>query len=89
MFQKGFKDGRKPRAMIIKSKHTNAIAWTLLVIMTSPGFAQTSALHISAARAAALHECNVKAQPFHNESTWGNWELYIYRACMAEHHQVE
>lgn len=57
--------------MIIKSKHTNAIAWTLLVTMTSPGFAQTSALHISAARAAALHECNVKAQPFHNESTWG------------------
>jgi hypothetical protein len=61
MFQKDFKDGRKPWAMIIKSKHTTAIAWTLLVTMTSPGFAQTSALHMSAARAAALHECNVKA----------------------------
>jgi hypothetical protein len=89
MFQKDFKDGRKPWAMIIKSKHTTAIAWTLLVTMTSPGFAQTSALHMSAARAAAPRECNVKAQPFHNEPTWGNWELYIYRACMAEHHQVE
>jgi hypothetical protein len=75
--------------MIIKSKLTIAAAWTLLVTMTSPGFAQSTAPHMSAARAAAIHECCVKAYAFHNESTWGNWELYIYRACMAEHHQVE
>jgi hypothetical protein len=73
--------------MIIKP--AVASAWMLLATMTTPGFAQSKAPPMTAARAAALHECNVKAQPFHNESTWGNWELYIYRACMAEHHQVE
>jgi len=75
--------------MITKSRHAVASAAMLLVTMTSSGFAQSKALPMTAARAAAIHECCLKAQPFHNESTWGNWELYIYRACMAEHYQVE
>ncbi len=43
---------------------------------------------ISAARAAALHECSVRAAQY-PEWEYGNTELFIYRACMAEHGQVE
>lgn len=43
---------------------------------------------ISAARAAAVHECSVRAAQY-PEWEYGNTELYIYRACMAEHGQVE
>jgi hypothetical protein len=88
MFQKDSRR-KKPWAMFIKSKGLAVSAWTLLATMTSPGFAQSSALPVSAARAAAIHECNEKAQHFRTVPTWGNVELYIYRACMAEHHQVE
>ncbi len=71
-------------------KDAAAIALMLGVIaMTSPGFAQQSLTHMNAARAAAIRECNVRAQQFRTSPTWGNVELYIYRACMAEHHQVE
>jgi hypothetical protein len=43
---------------------------------------------ISAARAAAVHECSVRAAQY-PEWDYGNTELFIYRACMAEHGQVE
>jgi hypothetical protein len=43
---------------------------------------------MSAARARAIHECNAKAQKY-IEHTWGDNEIYIYRACMAEHGQQE
>ncbi len=43
---------------------------------------------VSASRAAAIHECAVKAARFPNY-TWGNTELYIYRACMASHNERE
>jgi hypothetical protein len=75
--------------MIIKNKHAAAITWMLAVTMTSPSFAQGSTVHMSAARASAIHECNVRARKFSTLPVWGNWELYIYRACVAEHHQVE
>jgi hypothetical protein len=39
-------------------------------------------------RAAAIHECNVFASPF-ALYTWGNWQLYLYRECMAKHGQIE
>jgi hypothetical protein len=59
----------------------------------SPAFAQTGVYadnpdHMSAARAAAIHECNTRAEKYLLH-TWGNYQLYIYRACMAEHGQVE
>jgi hypothetical protein len=53
----------------------------------SPSFAQSKE-HVSAARAAAIHECSVRAQPY-TEHTWGDTELYVYRECMAEHGQRE
>jgi hypothetical protein len=41
-----------------------------------------------AAREKAIHECNVRAQKY-IEHTWGNVEIYTYRACMREHGQPE
>jgi hypothetical protein len=43
---------------------------------------------VSAARAAALRECNARANQY-PEWEYGNTPLFIYRACMAEHGQVE
>ena len=42
---------------------------------------------ISAARAAALQECNRLAQryPLHE---WGNTQIHLYRTCMARHGQM-
>jgi hypothetical protein len=71
-----------------------AIALALLMgAVSSPSFAQTkvyadSPEHISAARAAALQECNARAEKY-LQHTWGNYQLYVYRACMAEHGQAE
>jgi len=43
---------------------------------------------ISAARAAAIHECNRLAAryPLHD---WGNTQIHLYRTCMARHGQQE
>jgi hypothetical protein len=43
---------------------------------------------ISAARTAALQECNRLAQryPLHE---WGNTQIHLYRTCMARHGQQE
>jgi hypothetical protein len=43
---------------------------------------------ISAARAAAIHECSVLASRY-SQHDWGNTEIYQYRACMARHGQQE
>jgi hypothetical protein len=76
-------------AMITSTKHIAAIAAVLVVTaVASPSFAPGSEPHMSAARAAAIHECSVRAQKY-AEYTWGNLEMYVYRACMAEHHQAE
>lgn len=45
-------------------------------------------VRITAARAAALRECNARARPY-IQRDWGVTELQIYRACMAEHRQPE
>ena len=50
----------------------------------SPVFAES----IAPERAVAIHECNVKASVF-LQHTWGDWQLYAYRACMAELGQQE
>ena len=54
----------------------------------SPSFAQTRVVDSSAARAAAIHACSEVAARY-TEYTWGNMEIYQYRACMAEHGQKE
>ena len=80
--------------MTTAKRYGVAMALALLVGVTSSlSFAQTKPYpdnpeHISAARAAALRECNARAEKYLLH-TWGNYQLYIYRACMAEHGQVE
>ena len=60
----------------------------LLTMLASSGvFAQS--IDISPARAAAIRECNDEARPYASFVTWGNWQFYIYRACMARHGQAE
>jgi hypothetical protein len=39
-------------------------------------------------RASALRECNAVAAQY-PDYEWGNMEIYQYRACMAEHGEVE
>jgi hypothetical protein len=58
----------------------------LALAIASSAFAQST--DISPARAAAIRECNALANPY-GLATWGNWQLYIYRACMAAHGQPE
>ena len=75
--------------MAILNKRLAALALGLAVTaLASPSYAQGSGVKISPARAAAIHACSVLAGRY-IQHTWGNWELYTYRACMAEHGQPE
>ena len=66
-----------------------AVALGLTVIsFASPSFAQRSEGNISAARAAAIHECSVASDKYRQE-TWGDTQFDVYRACMAERGQQE
>ena len=60
-------------------------------VLATPTFAQrgqSGAPGMSAARAQAIRECTARAGTY-VEHTWGDTEIYIYRACMAEHRQRE
>lgn len=56
--------------------------------LASPSYAEGAGYPISAARAAAIHECSVLADQY-PVNDWGNTEIYVYRACMADHGQQE
>ena len=58
----------------------------LAAIVASPGFAQSGPMN--QARAGAIHDCNGRASAY-TQYTWGDWQLYVYRACMAEQGQIE
>lgn len=75
--------------MIFARKNIAAIV-VALAVASSPGFAHENktGLYMSAARAAAIRECNVKAAKY-VLGIWGNFQLYLYRSCMAERHQME
>ena len=66
---------------------TIAALWLTAVPIAS-AVAQGASGQISAARAAALQECNRLAQryPLHD---WGNTQIHLYRSCMARHGQPE
>ena len=42
--------------------------------------------HISAARASAIHACNVAAAPY-GMIAWQSAQFAVYRTCMGEHGQ--
>ena len=59
----------------------------VLTASASQGFAQDG-IHVSAARAAAIQECNARSSKY-LEYVWGDTEIQVYRECMSEHHQME
>ena len=61
-----------------------AALWFSAVPITSA----VADVQISAARAAALQQCNRLAArfPLHD---WGNTQIQLYRSCMAQHGQQE
>jgi hypothetical protein len=68
-----------------------ATAFVTLLMIAVPlaaAVAQGGGHQISAARAAAIHECSVLAGRY-SQHDWGNTEIYQYRACMARHGQPE
>jgi hypothetical protein len=54
----------------------------VVVGLCSPAPAQ-----MSAARAAAIHECSVKAAAY-SQTAWQSTQIIIYDKCMAEHGQI-
>jgi len=76
--------------MVMKrvSKIVAALVFGLVVsALATPSFAQR-AEGMSGARAQALEACNKEAGKF-VEHTWGDVEIYTYRACMTKHAQQE
>jgi hypothetical protein len=67
---------------------TMIAALLLTAVPVASAVAQGAPGQISAARAAALQECNRLAQryPIHE---WGNTQIHLYRTCMARHGQQE
>ena len=65
-----------------------AIAALLTAVPLAGARAAETNPQISAARAAAIHECSRLAARY-SEHDWGNVEIYQYRACMAGHGQQE
>ena len=55
--------------------------------LATPSFAQRSE-GMSSERGQAIHSCNAQAGKY-IEHTWGDVEIYKYRACMMQHHQEE
>ena len=51
-------------------------------------FAQDGAIKINRLRADSIHTCGTAAAKFPDYS-WGNMEMFVYRACMTEHRQQE
>jgi hypothetical protein len=74
--------------MKIRSQLFTALTFGPLIAAALVVQSANAAPRIPAARAKAIHECNVRAQKF-VEHTWGDVEIYIYRACMREHGQPE
>jgi hypothetical protein len=68
---------------VLKSLSIGAV---LVAIVATPALAQ--APPVSPARAVAIRDCNILASPF-ALYTWGNWQIYLYRECMAKHDQIE
>ena len=55
---------------------------------TPSAAASVKGQHITAARAAAVHDCNVSANRF-TLYDWGNTQIHLYRTCMANRGQQE
>ena len=83
--------------MAPKSERPTAIATTrvwlatfiaALCLTVVPIDGAAADVQVSAARAAALQECNRLAARYPTND-WGNHGTYLYRSCMARHGQKE
>jgi hypothetical protein len=65
-------------------------AFALAILFGAPALVQpaNAAPPTDDARMKALRECSVRASKY-IEHTWGDVEIYTYRACMAERGQQE
>src|SRR5262249_17532006 len=86
--------GTESREKVISQSHDEARAgndlaalW-LTALPIASAVAQGAPGQISAARAAALQECNRLAQRY-PQHEWGNTQIHLYRTCMARHGQQE
>jgi len=69
------------------SKYSIALAIALAFGVGGSGFGVKTPPHMTGARAAAIHACNIKASAY-SLTGWGDMQLYVYRSCMAKHHQI-
>jgi len=58
----------------------------ITIASTAPAFAQTNGDRMSAGRGAAIRECN-RAATKYPDYLWGDFEIDVYRSCMAQHGQ--
>ena len=82
------------------SKIMAAVALSVLLATPTVAFAakahrayaqapnETDASGMNTDRARAMQECTAQEQKYNNV-TWGDYEIALYRACMAAHHQSE
>jgi len=64
-----------------------ALGLAVAVTVVTPSVAQRGQVN-TAARAKALRECSVAADRY-IQHVWGDFEIDVYRACMARHGQRE
>ncbi len=70
----------------IKQLRGIALGLAIAATLATPSLAQRA--DMSAGRTQALHQCNATANKY-SQSTWGDWQLDEYRACMSQHGQQE
>jgi hypothetical protein len=80
----------KSEKLFAKATTKLGLATTIaaLLFTAAPITGAAADVQISAARAAALQQCNRLAAryPLHD---WGNTQIQLYRSCMAQHGQQE
>ena len=84
------KPGRPAPNLFAKAATKLVLATTIVAfcLTVAPTTAAAANGQISAARAAAIHECSLLAARY-PQHEWGNTEIYLYRSCMARHGQQE
>lgn len=60
----------------------------VIIASTAPALAQPNGDRTNAGRAAAIRECN-RAATKYPEYLWGDFEIQVYRSCMAQRGQHE
>jgi hypothetical protein len=69
-------------------KRVAMLALGLITIASTVAACAQTKGDMSAARAADIRECN-RAAAKYLQYLWGDFEIYVYRACMTQHGQQE